>query len=344
MIGPTFLGGFPTFIMNFFPFISDTVLEYTMTLGTIYYMFQLGLEMNLTPMSKIGRKTTVITVTGMILPLAVGFGSYFLVIPPLKPGESILPKLRSAYVWAIALTATNLPDLTRILANLKLMRTDIGRTAIASAFVSDIVTWLHLVTLISISRPGHVLRMCISTVILTLFFTFLARPALSRLISLTTDGQNYKESHVQFILCGVLISAFITDALGLGSFVGAFMFGFSLPGGQLATLISQRIEKVSSWIMVPLYCTVSGLKSSVNMMIPRGRSIKHVILFMAISWAAKVMSTFLISFKSNVRRPREVFTLGVLMNSKGLLALIVINIGRELYVSNKPDLFHWPIK
>ncbi|KAK4770798.1 hypothetical protein SAY87_031330 [Trapa incisa] len=334
LIGPTLLGSIPTFVAKLSPFISDTVLEYTMSLGTVFYMFQLGLEMNLVPISKIDRKTTALTIAGMVLPLAVGFSSFFLIIPPLNPDESILPKLKSAYVWAIALAGTNLPDLTRTLADLKIMRTDIARTAIASSFISDIATWLHLVTLISISQPGQTVRMCISTVSLILFFTFLARPTLSWLIAVTTSDDHYKEYHVQFVFCGVLISAFLTDSVGLGSFVGAFMFGFSFPSGQLARMTSQHIEKVSSWIMVPLYCTVSGIKSPVTMMVPHGRSIKHVVLFMVISWAAKIASAFLVSFGSNKKTLKEVFTLGVLMNSKGLVSLIVINIGRELYLSD----------
>lgn len=333
MIGPTFLGTFQEFVNDLFPFVSNTVLEYAMNFGIVYYMFQLGMEMNLTPMLKIGRRTTMRAVVGMILPMAIGFGSYFLLIPPMKPDEAVLPKLKSAFVWAIALTATNLPDLTRVLAEQKLMRTDIGRTAVASSFVSDIATWIFLATLISISRPGYALRMCVSTTILILFSAFLARPALSWLISATSKGKHYRETQVQFILWGVLVSAFITDAMGLGSFIGAFMFGFSLPSGQLTTTISERIEKVGLWIMVPLYCTVNGLKSNVPMMIPQGRSILHVVLFMVVSWAAKVASTFLVSFRPNMRRPQEVFTLGVLMNSKGLLAMIALNVGRELHVS-----------
>ncbi|PKI56525.1 hypothetical protein CRG98_023051 [Punica granatum] len=305
LIGPSLLGLFPFFVGAIFPVISSTMLENITAFGITYYVFLVGLEMNLTPMLKIGKKTTMIAMMGMILPLAMGFGSYFLIIPPLKPGEAVLPKLRSAFVWATALSATNLPELTGILANLKLMRTIVGRTAVAYSFVTDIVTWFFLVILISISSKGHVLRMCITTLILILFSAFLARRMLSWLIAKTLKGQDYNETHVQYILFGVLISAFITDALGLGSIVGAFMFGFSLPSGQLATLVTERIGKVMTWVMVPLYCLVNGIKSNVPTMVPEGRSVKHVILFMAMAWAAKIVSLFLVSLNANMRRPRE---------------------------------------
>ncbi|KAK4791901.1 hypothetical protein SAY86_023567 [Trapa natans] len=340
MIGPTLLGNFSGFVNNIFPFVSTTVLENFMNLGIIYYMSQLGMEMNLTPMLKIRRKTTIRAMAGMVLPMAIGFVSYFLVVPPMKPHEPILPKLKSAFVWGIVLTATNLPDLTRVLAEQKLMRTDIGRSAVASSFLSDIAMWVFLAVLISVSRPEYTIRLCISTIAFMLFCAFLARPALSWLISVTSKGKDYRERQVQFVLCGVLVAALITDSLGLGSLLGAFMFGFTLPSGQLTTTISERIEKVSSWIMVPLYCTVSGLKSNLPMMVPEGRSVMHVILFVGISWSAKVISTFLVSIGSQrMRRPQEIFTLGVLMNSKGLLAMIAINLGRELYVSVS-DLQH----
>ncbi|PKI56527.1 hypothetical protein CRG98_023053 [Punica granatum] len=305
LVGPSFLGLYPELSSKFFPVISATMLENVTSFGIIYYMFLVGLEMNLTPMLKIDKKTMMNAMMGMILPLAVGLGSYFLIIPPLEPGQAVLPKLRSAFVWAIALSATNLPDLTGILADLKLMRTNIGRTAVASSYVTDITTWFFLAILISISSQGHVLRMGISTLILVLFSAFLARPMLSWIIAKTSKGQDYKETHVQYVLFGVLISAFITDALGLGSIMGAFLFGFSLPSGQLASLITERIGKVMSWVMVPLYCLVNGTKSNVPTMIPKGRSIKHVILFMAFAWAAKVVSIFFVCLKPNMRRPRE---------------------------------------
>ncbi|KAK4747262.1 hypothetical protein SAY87_026299 [Trapa incisa] len=357
LMGPGFLGKSYVYLNSILPFISDSVLEHTMSIGTVYYMFQLGLDMNLTPMSNISRRITATAIAGMIIPLAMGIWSYFLLISPLEE-ESVVSKLKSAFVWATVLTSTNLPDLTRVLANLKLMRTEIGRTAITSSFVNDIATWFFIVIFISISRTEEMASMCISILALILFCTFLGRPALSWLVTGPTlmshddddyngvvddDGCNtYKEIHVQFVLFGVIVSAFVTDAMGLGSFIGALMFGFIFPSGQLATVVLERLEKVTSWIFVPLYCLVNGIKSKVTEMVPTGRTIKHVILFMALSWAAKILSTFVVAVLTTggavapVRmNRREIFTLGVLMNSKGLLALITINIGREFYLLDK---------
>ncbi|KAF8006522.1 hypothetical protein BT93_K0731 [Corymbia citriodora subsp. variegata] len=303
-------------------------MEAFTNLGVTYHMFLVGLEMNLAPMLRIRRKSISVALAGILVPLVLGFGSYFMIAPKAEKTDKTWMRQKGAFAWGIALTATNLPDVTRILSDLKLLRTETGRTALSCAYVSDIGTWLLLVTLITISHD-EILPIAISTVVFVPFCLYVARPALLWLIELTRDGEEYTEHQVQFVLCGVMLWGFMTDAIGLYSVFGAFMFGFILPSGQLATLITERIERVTSWIMLPLYCLVNGLRTNVPEMIPAGRKGWHVAAFIILAWIAKFLSTLLVSPYYNMERWESV-TLGVLMNTKGLLAIIVINIGRDL--------------
>ncbi|KAL3717482.1 hypothetical protein ACJRO7_008984 [Eucalyptus globulus] len=328
LTGPTLLGEDTNIHNHLLPFWCAPTMEAFTTLGVMYYMFLVGLEMNLAPILRIRRKSIGIALAGILIPLAIGFGSYFVIAPKADQTDKKWLRQKGAFVWGIALTATNLPDVTRILSDLKLLRTETGRIALSCAYLSDIGTWLLLVTLITISHDD-VLPIAIGTVVFVLFCMFVARPVLLWLINQTMDGEEYTEHQVQFVLCGVMLWGFITDAIGLYSIFGAFMFGFILPSGQLATLITERLEKVTSWIMLPLYCLLNGLRTNVPEMIPQGRNGGHVAVFICLAWVAKFLSSLLVSMYCNTER-RESVMLGVLMNTKGLLAIIVINIGRDL--------------
>ncbi|KAI4371616.1 hypothetical protein MLD38_009944 [Melastoma candidum] len=327
LLGPSAISKYRNFIDQVFPFASAPILESFTYLGGVYYIFLVGLEMNQTPILRIGKKSVVIAVSGILVPLAVGFCSFY-VITPSNRTASTAAGLKGAFLWGVTLTGTNLPELTRILSDLKLLRMDIGRTALSSAFLSEIGTWLFLAIVMMVART-KILYVAISSIGFILLSIFAVRPGLMWLIRKTSDPEeDYKESHVRYVLCGVLLFGFITDGLGLTSLFGAFMFGFILPGGHLAMAVRERLEKVTSWILIPLYCMLIGLRCNVLNMFPKEKSFAHLMLFMVISWAAKFIATFLVSLRYGTK-PREAFTLGVLMNTKGLLSVFVLNIGRD---------------
>ncbi|XP_030545901.1 cation/H(+) antiporter 15-like [Rhodamnia argentea] len=328
LIGPTLLANNFDFHNMFLDFSSAPTMEAFTNLGVVYYMFLVGLEMNLAPILRIQRKSISIALAGILVPLAIGFGSYFVIAPKAESTDKKWLRQKGAFVWGIALTATNLPDVTRILSEVKLLRTETGRTALSCAYVSDIGTWLLLVTMLTISHDD-ILPIAIATGVFVLLCLYVGRPALLWLIDQTMDGEEYTEYQVQFVLCGVMLWGFLTDAIGVYSIFGAFMFGFIMPSGQLATLITERLDRVTSWIMVPMYCLLNGVRTNIPHMVPQGRTAVHVVVFVCLAWAAKFLSTVFISVSYNMER-REAVTLGVLMNTKGLLAIIVINIGRDL--------------
>ncbi|KAI4312201.1 hypothetical protein MLD38_037040 [Melastoma candidum] len=332
ILGPSFLGLFRKYNDIFLPFASATILESFTYLGGVYYVFLVGLEMNQTPILRISRKAMAVAAAGIVVPLAVGFGTYFLIAPSPAPngppmGPPGPPKAKTAFLWGVALTGTNLPELTRILADLKLLRMDVGRTALSSAFLSEIGTWMFLAIVITTAHDRF-LAVAASSIGFILMSIFAIRPFLSWLIRTTSDPEeDYKETHVHFVFCGVLLFGFISDGLGLSSIFGAFLFGFILPGGHLATAVRERLEKITSWILTPLYCILLGLKCNFQLT-AQGVSAANAALFIVLSWASKFFTTFFVALRCQMA-PRDASALAVLMNTKGMLSAFVINIGRD---------------
>lgn len=327
-MGPTFLTRNPRVVDLIFPFTSLPALTMFKNLGIIFYMFLAGLEMNLTPIVRIHRKTLSIALAGMVIPFGFGFGSYFILRS--SSDEGISTKLQSAFPWAIALTSTNLPNLTQTLSDLKLLRTDIGRMALSSAFVSEIGTWIFLILLI-ISTHEHALQVAILTTLFLLLCIFVIRPALFWLISLASSNKLDREEHVHFVIFGVVLFSLMADSLGLTAVVGAFVFGFILPSGRLTARVTEQLGAITNWVSIPLYCLDNGLKTKMDS--EGQKKVPNLGTFLAICWLAKFVSTMFVSAVTKMN-PREATALSVLMNSKGLLPIIIINFAKDqLYVS-----------
>lgn len=311
----------------------------------MFYMFLVGLEMNLTPIVRVDGRTLRVAVAGIVVPLAMGFCSYFVLLGNSSPDKgfkhyhdhSFLSHLKSAFPWAIALTSTNLPNLTQTLSDLKLMRTDIGRTAISSALYNDIATWLLLLILITFTHD-QALLVAISAVIFLLVCIFVVRPGLSYIVSRATISGLDHEHHIHFVVFGVMLFGLVADGLGLTSPVGAFVFGFILPSGRLTARATDQLGAITNWISVPLYCLDSGIKTNLFDLVVKDMGtdgnlkVYSFLSFVTMCWMAKFIGSMVVTYQYKMET-RQAISLAVLMNSKGLLPIFIINFAKDqLYV------------
>ncbi|KAK8506995.1 hypothetical protein V6N12_041672 [Hibiscus sabdariffa] len=250
---------------NLIPFEAGLFLETMANLGVTFYMFLVGLEMDLTPLRKIERTALTVAIAGIVLPVAVGVGVHTIV---LKLRENIDVPEMGAYFWSIALSHTSFPDLARILSD----------------------------------PEAHELYVAIPVLLCMTIFWFSLRPFIRKVvrhISVAEKEKPASDKHLHFILSLVFLSGFITELCGAHSFFGAFMFGLMIPGGELGT----NIKNKNSSVMV------------------------FLVILVAIS--AKIVGALLVClfFKSPMR---DGLALGLLMNTKGVLAVIIINEGRNM--------------
>ncbi|XVE58668.1 hypothetical protein DITRI_Ditri04bG0187200 [Diplodiscus trichospermus] len=328
LLGPTVFGETNFSRKYIIPYRTTMVLETFANLAQVYYMFLVGLEVDFSLVLHSETRVLSVAIAGILFPLLLGFCLYFMVLNDSQGYDS-----RGSLFWAIALTSTNFQDLTRILADLKLLRSNIGRIAMSSAIISDLCSWLLLVVAISIfneDKSGSV----ISIGVFMLICIYALRPMIPWLINQTSRGENnISESHIWFILAAIVLCGFITDGCGSHSIVGAFMFGVIMPQEEM--IRSKIIEKLDDFvkgILLPLFFLTSGIRADMGFMLA-ATSWTMVLLVIFLSCAAKVVGVFFVSLRYNIPN-QEALALGLLMNTKGVSALIILNTGRNIKALN----------
>jgi len=210
------------------------VLETMANVGLLYFLFLVGVEMDLAVIRRAGKKSLSIAIAGMILPFIVGVSFSFLLHHKnhnVKQGTFIL-------FLGVALSVTAFPVLARILAELKLLNSEIGRLAMSSALVNDVCAWILLAFAIALAENESTtlasLWVILSSFAFVAFCIFVVRPLVGWMIRRTPEGEAISEFYICLILTGVMISGFVTDAIGTHSVFGAFVFGLIIPNGPLA--------------------------------------------------------------------------------------------------------------
>lgn len=237
----------------------------------------------------------------------------------------------------VALSITAFPVLARILAELKLLTTDVGRMAMSAAAVNDVAAWILLALAIALSGSGHSpvisLYVLLCGIAFVLCCTFLLRPIFLWIAQRSPEGEPVREIYVCATLAAVLAAGFVTDSIGIHALFGAFVLGVIVPKeGPLAGALVEKVEDLVSGLLLPLYFVSSGLKTNVAT-IQGAQSWGLLALVIFTACLGKVVGTVLVSVAC--RMPlKEALTLGFLMNTKGLVELIVLNIGKDRKVKS----------
>ncbi|GJT53196.1 cation/H(+) antiporter 15, partial [Tanacetum coccineum] len=327
ILGPSVMGRSKTFANAVFPLRSVMVLETMANIGLLYFLFLVGVEMDIAVIRRTGRKAIYIAFAGMILPFLMGISFSFLLhqgTQGVKQGTFIL-------FLGVALSVTAFPVLARVLAELKLLNTEIGRIAMSSALVNDMCAWILLALAIALAENENVnlatLWVVLSSAGFIVFCVFVVRPMISWVISKTPEGESVNDFYIGIILTGVMISGFITDAIGTHSVFGAFIFGLVIPNGPLGVTLIERLEDFVSGILLPLFFAISGLKTSIGA-IDGADTWAILALVIILACAGKVAGTLLVALIYQMPFYDGV-TLGLLMNTKGLVEMIVLNVGKD---------------
>ncbi|KAK3430748.1 hypothetical protein EUGRSUZ_E02390 [Eucalyptus grandis] len=321
LIGPTAFGN-SKYFGYVFPERSFVKIETVGYLGLMYHLFLVGLRFDLSALALIGKKATSIALAAFFLPGIVGISTFFMVTS--SPGARNADGLGGVF-WVIALTFTGSPVLSEILASIKLLHSDIGRTATAAAVISDVCAWVLIIVVMPISLAGKEFSYSFTAIIgfiLVCLFGF--RPALAWIIRKTSKERDYSDHYVVIILIGVSIFGLITDIIGTHALVGAFMFGLIMPNRDLGSKLVLKIEEYVAGILLPFFYVVCGIRANL-WEIKRLEDWAVTVFVICLGWLAKVLSTMGISMFFNIQ-PREGVVLGLLMNCKSLLGLALLDV------------------
>ncbi|KAF8045354.1 hypothetical protein N665_5129s0002 [Sinapis alba] len=342
LLGPSALGRNTAYMHRIFPTWSMPILESVASIGLLFFLFLVGLELDLSSIRRSGKRAFGIAVAGITLPFLAGVGVAIVVRNTLYTAKDRPGYAEFLVFMGVALSITAFPVLARILAELKLLTTRIGETAMAAAAFNDVAAWILLALAVALAGNGGgekksplvSLWVLLSGVGFVVFMLVVIRPGMKWVAKRgSPENDVVRESYVCLTLAGVMVSGFATDLIGIHSIFGAFVFGLTIPkDGEFGQRLIERIEDFVSGLLLPLYFATSGLKTDVAKI--RGAESWGMLgLVVVTACAGKIVGTFAVAVLVKVPA-REALTLGFLMNTKGLVELIVLNIGKEKKVLN----------
>ena len=338
-LGPSFLAQqFPAYSEFLFPTVSLGNLQFLSQIGLILFMFVIGMELDLTVLRNRVRDAVVVSHASIIVPYTLGVGlSYFLYDRFAPQGVGFLP---FALFMGIAMSIAAFPVLARIVQERGLHRTSFGSTVITFAAADDLTAWCLLAVVIAVVKAGNVIS-SLYTVLMVLAYMLImvrvVRPFLKKLGDVYADRESLSKPIVAVFIVVLLSSAYITEAIGIHALYGAFVAGVIMPPNRrFRSLFIDKVEDVAVVLLLPLFFVFTGLRTEIGLL----NSLElwkwcAVILVLAVvgkftgsAIAARVVGLDL----------KQSLMVGALMNTRGLMELIVLNIGYDLGVLS-PEIF-----
>ncbi|CBX95120.1 hypothetical protein IAQ61_009773 [Plenodomus lingam] len=332
LLGPSVMGRIPGFQQSIFPEASMANLNLVANLGLTLFLFIIGLEVDLRFLMGNWKVALNVGVASMAIPfglgcaIAVGLHNEFKDEPGMVPVD--FPVFMLFIGVAMAITA--FPVLCRILTELKLLMTPVGVIVLSAGVANDVVGWILLALCVALVNAGSgltalwVLLTCAGYM---LFLVYLVRPLFVyflRRSGALQDGPS--QGVISFTLLLALGSAFFTAIIGVHPIFGAFMAGIICPHeGGFAIKVAEKIEDLIGALFLPLYFTLSGLNTNIGLL-DSGITWAYVIGVIAVAFFSKFISATLAA-RGTKMLWRECFAIGSLMSCKGLVELIVLNIG-----------------
>ncbi|MBL8759971.1 MAG: cation:proton antiporter [Phycisphaerae bacterium] len=306
--------------------------------GLVLYMFCVGLEFDTKLLRTRFRSALSVSIAGIAAPFALGaLIAYFhrddasLFAPGVSLTEEIL-------FLGAAMSITAFPMLARIIYERGLSGTSIGTLALAAGSSDDAAAWCILaIVLASFSHDWNIAAMAIGGGVLYAVFTLTCiRWLIAKLAAKLSPGGAWSVYLLPFTMILLMVAAWWTDYCGIYAVFGAFILGIAMPRGAIAEELKSKIEPLTTNLLLPMFFVYSGLNTQLSLIGAGGLWGVTIIILLA-SIAAKGLACFAAA-KLHGEPTREALAIGALMNARGLMELILLNIGLERGVIT-PALF-----
>ncbi|WCL49500.1 cation:proton antiporter [Leptospira sp. GIMC2001] len=339
LLGPSFFGFFAPEIHSFF-FSEDQmkILEILSQLGLILFMFVIGMEIDTSFIKKKAQSAILISHTSILFPFLLGMILAFMIFTDHAPANvSFIP---FALFIGIAMSITAFPVLARILHEKGLTKTSLGTMAIACAAFDDLTAWSLLAMIVALIQSDSYIGVGVTialTVMYGIAMVYLINPFLRRLSEIYVSKENLTKTAMAIVFVFLFFSALITEMIGIHALIGAFFAGVVMPSDQkLKDLISERIDYIALVFLLPLFFAYTGMRTNLWALGDNGL-FQVLLLVLVFAIVGKFIGASLTSRYVGMNW-KDSLSLGVLMNTRGLMELIVLNIGFQLGIIT-PALF-----
>jgi K+:H+ antiporter len=337
LLGPSLLGGVSPDAYAFLlpPSVAPS-LGLIAQLGVVVYMFLVGVELDTEGLKGQLHSTVGIALTSIAVPFALGVWLATALYSGLAPAG--VPFMHFTLFLGVAMSITAFPVLARILADRGMTKTELGRLALSCAAIDDVTAWCLLAFIVGVvkSSEGSALLTSILTLAFIVFMFLVIRPLAIRW-SKRWQSEEPDRNAVALALIAMLCSALVTEAIGVHAIFGAFLMGAVIPhDSRLARVLEERIEHLVTILLLPAFFAFTGMRTEVGLL-----SGWNAWLTCAAIIAVATVGKFggaVIGARLARHEWRKAASLGILMNTRGLMELIVLNVGLDLGVIS-PTLF-----
>ena len=336
LLGPSFFGWLsPTVHHALFPAETTATLQLLSQIGVILFMFLVGCELDLSRVTRNARTAVVVSYAGIAAPMLLGIALSWLIFQEFAPDG--VRFLLFALFLGTAMSITAFPVLARILAERRLTGTVVGATAIACAAIDDVTAWCILSLVVAVAKASGLSGAAMTVAMVAAFaalMLLLIRPQVGR-----TGAGRRSSGEGAFVaaLVFAFASAFVTEIIGVHAIFGAFLAGVVVSANaSLRSIVEDRVQALASAMLVPLFFASAGLRTEL-LLLAGVRSWLVCAAIIAVAVAGKLGGGSLAARWTGMTW-RDSLALGVLMNTRGLMELIVLNVGYDLGILS-PALF-----
>lgn len=339
VLGPSIIGAYFPEINHFlFPAASLSTLSFLSQIGLILFMFIIGMELDLKAIGKQAYGAVIISHASIIIPYTLGMALAYYIYRDYAP-EGIT-FLSFALFMGIAMSITAFPVLARILQEKGLTRSKLGAMALTCAAADDLTAWCILAAVIALVKSGSSFSVFFTiglAIVYVLVMLKMVRPFLERLSTVYDKKEKKRTPIIALFFILLIISSYVTSVIGIHALFGAFMAGVIMPSSfSFRKIIIDKIEDVSIILLLPLFFVITGLRTQIGL-------INEGHLWITFGWILLVAVAGKFGGSAIAARMvgqswKDSLSIGVLMNTRGLMQLIVLNIGYDLGILT-PEIF-----
>jgi Kef-type K+ transport system membrane component KefB/nucleotide-binding universal stress UspA family protein len=318
----------------FFPATSIPYLGILSQVGVIFFLFLVGLELDPKLLRNRGHAAVVISHVSIVAPFLLGAILTLYLYPRLFNDAPNMGFTPVALFMGAAMSITAFPVLARILTERNLHKTNVGAVSITCAAVDDVTAWCMLAFVVGVARAegfGPAMRTAAFSAAYVLFMFFVLKPFLARLQKVYDRQGRLSQNVFALIVLLTLLSAWTTEQIGIHALFGAFLMGAIMPKGTgFVRTVSERLEDYTVVFLLPIFFAYTGLRTQIGLL-SSGELWGYTLLIILVACLGKFGGSTLAGRACGLSW-RESSTVGILMNTRGLMELVILNIGRELGV------------